>query len=234
MNIETGNFIGVEALIRWISPEKGVISPASFISLAEESDFILLLGEWILNKACAQIKEWEKLNIKIPIAINVSIKQLLKQDFAALVSKKLMEYKISSEYLEIEITESVLSNHEFLVRDMVSTLRSMGIKVSIDDFGTGYASFMYLKQFQADTIKIDKSFISHLPASQEDAAIVSAIIILASELGMNVIAEGVETQEQSDFLKSKGCTNLQGYLYSKPLPPSEILSFLTEAEGRFL
>ncbi|WP_164463717.1 bifunctional diguanylate cyclase/phosphodiesterase [Niallia circulans] len=234
VNIETGNFIGVEALIRWISPEKGVISPAAFISLAEESDFILLLGEWILNKACAQIKEWEKLNIKIPIAINVSIKQLLKQDFAALVSKKLREYKISSEYLEIEITESVLSNHESLVRDTVSILRSMGIKVSIDDFGTGYASFMYLKQFQADTIKIDKSFISHLPASQEDAAIVSAIIILASELGMNVIAEGVETQEQSDFLKSKGCTNLQGYLYSKPLPPSEILSFLTEAEGRFL
>lgn len=234
VNIETGNFIGVEALIRWISPEKGVISPAAFISLAEESDFILLLGEWILNKACAQIKEWEKLNIKIPIAINVSIKQLLKQDFAALVSKKLREYKISSEYLEIEITESVLSNHESLVRDTVSTLRSMSIKVSIDDFGTGYASFMYLKQFQADTIKIDKSFISHLPASQEDAAIVSAIIILASELGMNVIAEGVETQEQSDFLKSKGCTNLQGYLYSKPLPPSEILSFLTEAEGRFL
>lgn len=233
VNIETGNFIGVEALIRWIHPEKGLISPATFISLAEESDFILLLGEWILNKACAQIKEWEKLNIKIPIAINVSIKQFLKQDFAALVSKKLTEFKISSEYLEIEITESVLSNHESLVRDTVSKLRSLGIKVSIDDFGAGYASFMYLKQFQADTIKIDKSFISHLPTSQVDAAIVSAIITLASELGISVIAEGVETQEQSDFLKNKGCIYLQGYLYSKPLPPNDILSFLTEAKGRF-
>ncbi|WP_400243802.1 EAL domain-containing protein [Niallia sp. JL1B1071] len=232
INTETGTIIGVEALIRWIHPEKGMINPATFISLAEESDFILLLGEWILNKACEQIKEWEKLNIKMPIAINVSIKQLLKQDFATLVSEKLMEFKISSEYLEVEITESVLSNHESLVRDTVSKLRNMGIKVSIDDFGTGYASFMYLKQFQADTIKIDKSFISNLPTSQVDTAIVSAIIILASELGMNVIAEGVETQEQFDFLKGKGCSQLQGYLYSKPLPPNEILSLLREAEGR--
>jgi len=234
INTETGTIIGVEALIRWMHPEKGLINPATFIPLAEESDFILLLGEWILNKACDQIKEWEKLNIKIPIAINVSIKQLLKQNFATLVSEKLTEFKISSEYLEIEITESMLSNHESLIRDTVSKLRNMGIKVSIDDFGTGYASFMYLKQFQADTIKIDKTFISNLPTSQVDIAIVSAIIILASELGMNVIAEGVETQEQFDFLKDKGCSQLQGYLYSKPLPPNEILSLLKGAEGRFL
>lgn len=233
INTETGTIIGVEALIRWIHPEKGMINPATFISLAEESDFILLLGEWILNKACNQIKEWEKLNIKIPIAINVSIKQLLKQDFATLVSKKLKEFKISSEYLEIEITESVLSSNESLVRDAVSKLRNMGIKVSIDDFGTGYASFMYLKQFQADTIKIDQSFISHLPTSQVDTAIVSAIITLASELGINVIAEGVETQEQFNFLKDKGCSQLQGYLYSKPLPPNEILLLLRETEGQF-
>lgn len=228
VDTNTGRIIGAEALIRWIHPQEGLINPEIFIALAEESDFILVLGEWILNKACYQIKKWREMNINIPVAINVSVKQLLKQDIATLVSQKLAKFSISPEDLEIEITESVLSNHESMVREAVSQLRRMGVKVSIDDFGTGYASLTYLKQFQADTIKIDKSFISNLPNNRVDAAIVSAIIILATELSINVVAEGVETVEQFNFLRSKGCNQVQGYLFSKPLPHNELLSLLKE------
>jgi len=228
VEVKTGRINGLEALIRWMHPEKGYINPDKFIPLAEENDFILNLGEWILDQACQQIKKWENEGLTIPIAINVSVKQLMKQDIAGMISSKLAEYKLCPSSIEIEITESVLSSYQSLIRANVAKIREIGVKVSIDDFGTGYATLTYLKQFHSDTIKIDKSFITHLPKNREDAAIVSAIMTLAKELGIRVIAEGVETKEQLDFLISKGCNEVQGYLFSHPLPTSEIFSLLKQ------
>ncbi|WP_134683641.1 sensor domain-containing protein [Brevibacillus migulae] len=228
-DIRTGAITGLEALVRWIHPEKGVISPATFIPLAEESGFIIELGAWVLRRACQQVKEWkDESNIEMRVAVNVSVKQFIKQDIAAYVKATLDELKLDPGCLELEITESVLSRHEFLIQETVGELQRIGVKVSIDDFGTGYASLTYLKQFRANTIKIDRSFIQLLPQNEEDSAIVTAIITLANQLNMSVIAEGVETKEQLDFLRSKGCNEVQGYYFSPPLPVEKMYHMLKE------
>jgi diguanylate cyclase (GGDEF)-like protein/PAS domain S-box-containing protein len=226
VDVKTGAITGVEALVRWEHPERGQISPNMFIPLAEESDFILELGSWVIDRACKQLKEWKKEGLDISIAVNVSVKQLIKQNIPALVKAKLEELALPPSSLEIEITESILSTHESLIRESVNKLQQIGVKVSIDDFGTGYASLTYLKQFKTNTIKIDRSFIRFLPENRDDAAIVSAVLTLAKELELNVIAEGVETKEQLDFLIGKGCREVQGYLFSKPLPSEEVLNLL--------
>lgn len=227
VNTETGTVIGMEALVRWKHPQKGLISPATFISLAEESGFILDLGAWVLREACRQIKTWKEIDIlDVPVAVNISVRQFVQQDVVALVSRTLKEIGIPPSSLEIEITESVLTQHEHIIQDAVTKLQEIGVKVSIDDFGTGYASLTYLKQFRANTIKIDRSFIRSLPHNQDDAAIVSAVITLADNLNMDVVAEGVETKEQAEFLLSKGCSKVQGYYYSPPLPVGELYGFL--------
>jgi len=228
-DIRSGAITGLEALVRWIHPEKGVISPAVFIPLAEESGFIIELGAWVLRRACQQLKEWkDDLDIELRVAVNVSVKQFIKQDIAAYVKATLNDLKLDPGCLEVEITESVLSRHEFLIQETVGELQRIGVKVSIDDFGTGYASLTYLKQFRANTIKIDRSFIQLLPQNEEDSAIVTAIITLANQLNMSVIAEGVETKEQLDYLLSKGCNEVQGYYFNPPLPSEKIYQLLKE------
>lgn len=227
VNTETGTVIGMEALVRWKHPEKGLISPATFIPLAEESGFILDLGAWVLREACMQIKTWKETDIlDVPIAVNISVRQFVQQDVVTLVRRTLNEIGVPPCSLEIEITESVLAQHEHIIQDAVTKLQEIGVRVSIDDFGTGYASLTYLKQFRANTIKVDRSFISSLPHNQDDAAIVSAVITLADNFDMDVVAEGVETKEQAEFLLSKGCSKVQGYYYSPPLPVDELYKFL--------
>lgn len=229
IDIKTGLITGVEALVRWKHPLKGYISPSIFIPLAEESDFILDLGEWVLREACRQLKTWKEIGVlDIRVAVNVSVKQFIKQDVVGLVKDTLKKFSLSPNCLEIEITESVLSSHESLIEKSIAELQRIGVKISIDDFGTGYASLTYLKQFRANTIKIDRTFIHQLPESIEDAAIVTAVISLANDLKINVIAEGVETVEQLDFLKEKGCSEVQGYYYSAPLPPEEIYPMMNK------
>lgn len=223
IQLATGKFTGLEALIRWKHPVKGNISPDTFIPLAEESGFIDALGEWVLREVCLQVKKWRETNLAhLPVAVNVSVRQFVLNDIPSLVEAILAEYDLPSELIEIEITESVLSKHEYLIQNAVTKLQEIGVKVSIDDFGTGYASMTYLKQFRANKIKIDRSFISSLPHDVNEAAIVSAVITLARDLHMDVIAEGIETKEQLDFLLEKGCSEGQGYYFSRPVSSNEI------------
>lgn len=229
ISLNTGRITGMEALARWRHPEKGNISPGVFIPLAEESGFIQELGNWVIRTACEQVKEWREIEGDgIKIAVNVSVKQIIKQDVAAFVQATLDEMGLPPDCLEIEITESVLSSHESVIQEAVKNLQNLGVKVLIDDFGTGYASLTYLKQFRADAIKIDQSFIRHLPHNQDDAAIVSALITLAQALDICIVAEGVETKEQVDFLKEKKCCEVQGYYFSKPLPAEQMEQLLKE------
>lgn len=227
IELVTGAFTGLEALIRWKHPEKGIISPITFIPLAEESGFIDVLGEWVLREVCMQVKKWRESHLThLPVAVNVSLRQFVLNDIPGLVEQTLTEFGLPSDAIEIEITESVLSKHEYLLQNAVNKLQKIGVKVSIDDFGTGYASMTYLKQFRANKIKIDRSFISSLPNDVNEAAIVSAVITLARELQMGVIAEGVETKEQLDFLVEKGCSEGQGYYFSRPVSGNELEKLL--------
>lgn len=230
IELATGTITGLEALIRWKHPEKGIISPDTFIPLAEESGFIGTLGEWVLRQVCMQLKKWKESNLThLPVAVNVSVRQFVLNDIPSLVDAILAEFGLPTESIEIEITESVLSKHEYLIQNAVSKLQEIGVKVSIDDFGTGYASMTYLKHFRANKIKIDRSFISSLPHDANEAAIVSAVITLARDLQMDVIAEGIETKEQLDFLLEKGCLEGQGYYYSRPLSTNQIEELLKNA-----
>lgn len=227
IELTTGAFTGFEALIRWKHPEKGIISPNTFIPLAEETGFIDVLGEWVLREVCMQVKSWRESGLtQLPVAVNVSVRQFVLNDIPGLVEQTLAEFSLPSDAIEIEITESVLSKHEYLLQNAVSKLQKIKVKVSIDDFGTGYASMTYLKQFRANKIKIDQSFIRSLPHDVNEAAIVSAVITLARELQMGVIAEGIETKEQLDFLVEKGCSEGQGYYFSRPVPGVELEKLL--------
>ncbi len=228
VNAQIDKVIGLEALIRWNHPEKGLVGPPSFIPFAEESSFIEELGKWVIWEACRQMHEWRNhQDLIVPIAVNVSIKQFILTDIPTFVEETLTEFDLSPQCLEIEITESVLSQHSQLLQSSVERLRNFGVKISIDDFGTGYSSITHLKQIRIDAIKIDRSFISSLPVNQEDSAIVSALITLARELHIQIIAEGVETQEQLEYLLAKGCKEFQGYYFSRPLPAKKVIEFIS-------
>lgn len=201
----------------------GVIPPNDFISLAEESGFIVPLGEWVIRKACSQNKEWQEEGIPpLRIAVNVSAQQFLQDSFVSRLSEILSETGISPELLEVEITESALMNHEEKIITKLQELKKMSVHVSIDDFGTGYSSLNYLKNFEVSALKIDQSFIRDLYADSKNMAITKMIISLAHNLQLEVIAEGVETEHQHEFLLHNGCEHAQGFLYCKPLSAKEI------------
>jgi diguanylate cyclase (GGDEF)-like protein/PAS domain S-box-containing protein len=210
--------IGYEALIRWQHPSLGLVMPDKFIAIAEESSIILALGEWVLFEACRKGKQLLDAGKSFNyIAINVSVPQLKKGDFLSSVKAALAQSGFPAQKLEIEITESFLMGNELEATRVLNQLHNMGIHIAIDDFGTGYSSLNYLKQLPIDKLKIDRSFIQHLPSSHKDRAIVQTVIALGQALGLEIIAEGVETQEQKDLLLSLGCFSAQGYLYSRPL-----------------
>lgn len=211
---------GAEALIRWIHPERGMVSPVDFISLAEESGLILSVGLWVLQTACIQLKAWEQdcLTNRLTISINVSAKQFNQVEFAKQVQITVQRYAINPLLLKLELTESVLlENIEHVIITMVA-LETIGVQFSLDDFGTGYSSLQYLKMLPMNQLKIDQSFIRDIVTDNNDKSIVSTIIAMANSLGMGVIAEGVETEEQRMLLMSMGCEKYQGYLFGKPLP----------------
>lgn len=210
--------IGVEALIRWNHPELGILPPSKFISYAEDSDLIIPIGEWVIREACTQAKLWlEKDFQPIPISINLSFKQFQQKNLISKISSILKDTELSSEYLQIEITESMaMQNPEYTLKALHS-LKSMGIKIALDDFGTGYSSLSYLKRFPIDKLKIDKSFIKDIGINKEDSEIVKIIISLAHKLNITTIAEGVETEEHLNFLRGEDCDEIQGYLLGKPM-----------------
>jgi len=204
-----------------------MISPAEFIPIAEQTGLILSLGEWVLRSACKQTKLWHSTYGKeFVISVNLSTRQFQQQDLVSTVHKVLYETKLPPEFLELEITESLGMKNPELTLKTLHELKAMGIHIAIDDFGTGYSSLSYLKKFPIDTLKIDRSFVSDIQADSNDAAIVLAIIALAHSLKLKVIAEGVELQEQVDYLLKNGCESIQGYFYSPPVKAEEFEEML--------
>ncbi len=220
--------LGAEVLLRWIHPERGMISPAQFIPLAEETGLIVPIGLWVLQTACAQLKIWQGdvSTRDLTLAVNVSAKQFRQADFVAVVQRVLMESGAKPSHLKLELTESiVLENVEDTINKM-HELKLLGVNFSMDDFGTGHSSLSYLKRLPLDQIKIDQSFVRDIASDPNDAAIVQTIIAMTEKLGLNVIAEGVETQSQLEFLESSGCNAYQGYLFSKPIPLEDFETLL--------
>jgi diguanylate cyclase (GGDEF)-like protein len=230
--LEDGRVIGMEALVRWRHPVRGMVSPAEFIPLAEETGLIIPLGDWVLRTACAQLKQWMTQGLpQLRVAVNLSVRQLLQKDFTASVETVLADTGLPPHLLELEITESTLMENAQDTLTALHRLRALGVRLSIDDFGTGYSSLSYLKRFPVDIIKIDRSFVRDVPQDADDAAIVTAIIALAHSLRLEVVAEGVETEAQLHFLKARRCDLLQGYHLSPAVPPEQFAQLVRQREA---
>ena len=216
----TGRALGAEALIRWQHPERGQIPPFDFIPLAEQTELILPIGQWVLDTACAQLKTWQQnpLTQDLVLAVNISAKQFHQEDFVKQVKATVQRHEINPTRLKLELTESMLVKNINDIISKMNVLSKIGIYFSLDDFGTGYSSLQYLKKLPLNQLKIDQSFVRDLATDANDRAIVRTIITMAKNLDINVIAEGVETKEQRQYLFDNGCTHYQGYLFSKPVP----------------
>ena len=228
INIVSGKVVGVEALIRWNHPEKGMISPQHFIPVAESSGLIVPIGEWVLHMACNQVVEWEKAEIcDLVVAVNLSAVQFRRGELASSVSSALSSSGLNPAQLELELTESILIDNAENVLDTVRRLKALGVRLSIDDFGTGYSSFSYLKRFDVDKLKIDKSFIREMATNPDDTAIVAAIINMAKSLNLTTIAEGVEHDQHLELLHFHECDEAQGYHIAEPMLPEEFIRFFS-------
>ena len=232
MNMKTGDIFGVEALLRWKHPAKGMIPPSDFIPILEENGLIVPIGEWVLKTALKQTKEWhEKGFFNVSVSVNLSIRQLFQEDIVEKIKQIIRETEIDPRYLYLEITESMAMNEKHFIR-LIDELKKLGIQISIDDFGTGFSSLNYLNQLAIDKLKIDKSFINDLPNSQNNKIIVSTIIAMAHQLGLKVTGEGIEEQDQFNFLSQQNCDEIQGYLCSAPLPPEKLEALFFEIEEK--
>ncbi len=227
INLMTGQMVGMEALIRWQHPEKGMIPPAEFIPLAEETGLILPIGRWVLQTACLQNKAWQAAGL-LPgcISVNLSSQQFKQQCIMGDITSALHDSGLDPKYLMLEITESIIMQNTDTVAAMLHDLNEMGVRASMDDFGTGYSSLNYLRRLPLFSIKIDRSFIKDIDTNPDDAIIAKAIIAMAHSLKLHVIAEGVETKEQMRFLQEIGCDEMQGHLLSRPIPAEDASRFL--------
>ncbi|MEQ8995877.1 MAG: EAL domain-containing protein [Coleofasciculus sp. B1-GNL1-01] len=227
LDLETGKIIGAEALLRWEHPERGLVSPVKFIPLAEETGLILPIGEWVLKSACQQTRHWQKMGYPhLKIAVNLSGRQFQQLDLRHRLVKILTETGLRPEYLELELTESMLVENTDVAIRRLQALKALGVEIAIDDFGTGYSSLSYLQQFPFDTLKIDRCFIRNIQDNPSQAAITQAIIEMANTLNLKLVAEGVETDAELSFVVQHHCHQMQGYLFSKPLPAKEFESLL--------
>jgi EAL domain-containing protein (putative c-di-GMP-specific phosphodiesterase class I) len=227
MDLRTGRVHSFEALLRWQHPQRGLLSPASFIAHAETSRTLASLGDWILRTACTQVSRWAaKGHTALSVAVNISARQFREPGLLTQVERVLAETGLPPAQLELEITESHAMEHAEETLKTLAGLKALGVRIAIDDFGTGYSSLAYLKRFEIHTLKLDRSMLEGIPTGDGDAAIATAILQLAHTLGLSVVAEGVETQEQLHFLERQGCDRVQGFLYSRPLPASGCEAFL--------
>jgi len=223
MEIATGRIIGLEALLRWQHPDLGLVPPDKFIRIAENSGLIVPIGEWVLRTACVQARKWQDEGLlAVPVAVNVSAVQFRQADFCERIGRVLSETGLAPQYLELELTESLLLSNADTRFSVLQDLRAMGLKLAIDDFGTGYSSLSYLKHFPVSKLKIDRSFIRDVAVNPDDAAITTAIISMAKSLSLKVIAEGVEDEAQMSFLRAHQCDEIQGYYFSKPLAVDKV------------
>ncbi|MCH7936775.1 MAG: EAL domain-containing protein [Proteobacteria bacterium] len=231
LNLESNRITGMEALIRWNHPQQGFMSPAEFIPVAERSKLIVPIGEWVLREACARNKAWTDAGLgPIKVAVNLSAVQIHETDLTATVRGVLEETGLDASQLELEITESLAMRNAEATIELFTVLSELGVSVSIDDFGTGYSSLSYLKDFPIQRIKIDKAFIDDIGSDENPGAIARAVTTMGHSFGMEITAEGVETEEQLTFLRSLGCDEIQGYYFSRPLPEDEFGEFLKNYE----
>ncbi|TSA41273.1 MAG: EAL domain-containing protein, partial [Betaproteobacteria bacterium] len=229
MSLRSGEIIGMEALVRWQHPVRGLVPPMEFIPLAEETGLILPIGEWVLRTACTQNQAWQAAGLPaVAVAVNLSARQFEGQDMVALTRQVLLETGLAPCYLELELTESAAMGNADTFVGILEALKGLSVTLSIDDFGTGYSSLSYLKRFALDRLKIDQSFVRDIVQDSDSAAIAVAVIALAHGLGLSVIAEGVETEEQLTFLRARGCDEMQGYYFSKPIPAADLEQLLRD------
>ncbi len=234
LDIATGRITGLEALLRWQHPDLGLVPPDKFIRIAENSGLIVPIGEWVLRTACRQARKWQDEGLPaMSVAVNVSAVQFRQEDFCDLISRALAESGLAAQYLELELTESLLLANADVTLSVVQRLKAMGLTLAIDDFGTGYSSFSYLRQFRVSKLKIDRVFIRDVAVNPDDAAIATAIISMAKSLKLKVIAEGVENEAQMSFLRSHHCDEIQGYYFSKPLAVDKVAEKLRKVSAQF-
>ena len=219
--------IGCEALLRWPTGNGSYISPAVFVPLAEDAGLIVDIGQWVLEQACQQQKRLENMGTEICIAVNVSVPQFKVKGYAQNVKNTLLKYGVKPKNIELEVTESVVMDELETVINTLRELQELGMEVAIDDFGTGFSSLSYIQSLPLDRLKIDRAFIKDLP-NDDTGAIAALVISLGAKLGLKTIAEGVETQEQAQFLKNLGCDEVQGFMYAKPMPEHELIEFINK------
>src|SRR5947207_3859015 len=231
-DMRTKSIVGVEALIRWQHPEMGLVSPAHFISIAETSGLIIPIGDWVLRTACRQTKLWQKrIDDELTVAVNLSARQFQQPNLTEIIGEALEETGLDAKSLELEITESnAMQNAENTIYTL-RELKALGVRISMDDFGTGYSSLNYLKRFPIDTLKLDQSCVREITSSPTDAAIATAVISMAHTLNLKVIGEGVEKEDQFEFLQKRGCDYIQGYLFSPPLAVENLEAYISERKA---
>ncbi len=223
----SGGMVGAEALLRWNHHTRGMLSPGLFVPIIEDTGLIVPIGQWVLEEACRKFMEWREQGIALQrIAVNVSARQFRNDDFLSVVKDIIFRTGIRPEQLELELTESILMEDVESAMEVLQGLRTMGVRTAIDDFGTGYSSLNYLKQFPVDTLKIDRSFIQNLPENADDAQISRTIIAMGHNLGMGIIAEGVETADQLAFLQAASCEEVQGFYFSRPVAESDFIGLI--------
>lgn len=227
VDLSTGKIVGAEVLIRWRHPELGLVPPMDFIPLAEETGLIVPIGAWVIETVCAQQAAWLRNSIPIvPVALNLSALQFRESNILETVSEALTNHQLDANWLEWELTETVVMQNPEEAEKTMRALRGLGLRLSLDDFGTGYSSLAYLKRFPFDAVKIDRTFVTDITRNPEDAAIASAIIGMAHSLRMQVIAEGVKTEAQLKFLRARRCNQIQGYFFSRPIPAEDFKTML--------
>ncbi len=232
VDVATGAIAGAEALVRWERPDEGLVSPGEFIPLAEESGLIVPIGDWVLEETCRALVRWRERGIdNLRVSINVSSRQFWSGDLLDKVSDALARYELPGSCLALEITETVLMQNPDMCSNVLVSLKYLGVTVSIDDFGTGYSSLSYLRRFPLDELKVDRAFIKDLPADKDGIAIVSAVVAMAHALSLKVVAEGVETEEQLEFLKTRQCNQYQGFYFSRPLPENDFVALVDKSAG---
>jgi len=231
VSLQQGTIVGAEALLRWMHPRIGQINPNEFIPLAEESGLIIPLGEKVIELVCRQIRAWREEGLPpLKVAINISARQFRQENLGETVRRLLEEYQVPGEMLDIELTESMVMHDTDHAALTLRELKDLGVTLSLDDFGTGYSSLSYLKRFPIDYLKIDRSFVRDINSNADDAAIASAVIAMAHSLGLNVVAEGVETAEQLALLRQHGCDEFQGYFFSRAVPAGDYALLLRQGK----
>jgi len=227
VNLKTGALTGVEALLRWQHPERGLLLPEQFLTIAEDTGMILAIGQWVLRDACRQTREWLDAGLPaVPVAVNISSLEFRSEHFLEGVQVALKNSNLDSNYLELELTETVLMRHAESTAYALRQLKAIGVRLAVDDFGTGYSSLSYLTRFPIDALKLDQSFLPDIIAGSDDAIVVSAVVAMGKSLKHRVIAEGVETIEQLAFLQAHGCDEGQGYYFSRPVVAKQFAKLL--------